>query len=103
MTGDLRKFSGKPFCGIDLLAGGVPCPPFSIAGKQLGADDERDLFPEALRLVEEIKPSAVMLENVAGFSKSKFNGYRNKIIGRLEALGYFVDWRILNACDYGVP
>jgi DNA (cytosine-5)-methyltransferase 1 len=50
--------------GVDLLAGGVPCPPFSIAGKQLGHDDERDLFPEALRLIAESKPVVVQLENV---------------------------------------
>ena len=50
------------------MAGGVPCPPFSIAGKQLGKDDERDLFPEALRLIKEIKPRAVMLEKCERFS-----------------------------------
>src|SRR5688572_12742431 len=44
---DVTQFSGKPYDGIDLLAGGVPCPPFSIAGKQLGRADERDLFPAA--------------------------------------------------------
>src|SRR5215213_9665525 len=65
---DVRKVDGTPYRDrVDLLAGGVPCPPFSIAGKQLGSDDERDLFPEALRLVEECKPRAVMLENVRGF------------------------------------
>ena len=65
---DVRKFSGYPYYGkVDLLAGGVPCPPFSKAGKQLGSEDERDLFPEAIRLISEIKPRAVMLENVRGF------------------------------------
>lgn len=55
---DVHDFDGKPYHGVDLFAGGVPCPPFSVAGKQLGADDERDLFPEALRLVREIEPRA---------------------------------------------
>lgn len=64
IEGDLREFDGCPYQGIDLLAGGVPCPPFSRAGKQLGAKDERDLFPEALRLVDECRPQAVMLENL---------------------------------------
>jgi DNA (cytosine-5)-methyltransferase 1 len=100
---DLRNFSGAPFRGVDLLAGGVPCPPFSIAGKQLGADDERDLFPEALRLVEEIRPSAVMLENVRGLAAERFADYRASVLGRLERLGYVPSWRVLNASDYGVP
>src|SRR6202790_2754243 len=65
--------SGKDFLGIDLLAGGVPCPPFSIAGKQLGRKDERDLFPEALRLVREAKPKTVLLENVPGFASQRFS------------------------------
>jgi len=64
--GDLHDFSAEPYVGIDLVSGGVPCPPFSIAGRQLGADDERDLFPSALRIVAEAKPQAVMLENVKG-------------------------------------
>ena len=64
---DVHDFDGRPYHGVDLLAGGVPCPPFSVAGKQLGQEDERDLFPEAIRLIKEIQPRAVMLENVRGF------------------------------------
>ena len=63
---DVHDFDGTPYKGVDLFAGGVPCPPFSAAGKQLGKDDERDLFPEAIRLIREIEPKAVMLENVRG-------------------------------------
>jgi len=101
---DLRRFSGKAYQGgVDLLAGGVPCPPFSIAGKQLGADDDRDLFPEALRLVEECRPDAVMLENVKGLSAARFAEYRQQILERLHALGYQTCWRILTASDFGVP
>jgi DNA (cytosine-5)-methyltransferase 1 len=100
--GDVRKFSGKPYKGIDLLAGGVPCPPFSVAGKQLGTDDERDLFPEAIRLVDEIRPGAVMLENVRGLLDSVFDAYRKKIQDDLRKLGYIADWRLLNASDFGV-
>ncbi len=60
MCMDVRDFEGRPYHGrIDLLAGGVPCPPFSVAGKQLGANDERDLFPQVLRLVDEIEPRVV--------------------------------------------
>lgn len=103
IEGDVREFDGTPYEGADLLAGGVPCPPFSIAGKQLGAADERDLFPEALRLVEEIKPRAVMLENVRGFLGAVFEDYRMQLKKKLRELGYECDWRLLNASDFGVP
>jgi DNA (cytosine-5)-methyltransferase 1 len=101
--GDVRKVEGSDYRGIDLLAGGVPCPPFSIAGKQLGEDDERDLFPEALRLVEEAQPKAVILENVRGLSTAKFQIYRDSVRARLADLGYVSDWQVLNASEFGVP
>lgn len=85
-----------------MLAGGVPCPPFSVAGKQLGENDERDLFPEALRLIKEIRPRAVMLENVRGFLDAGFEEYRNKILESIRNMGYIVDIRLLNASDFGV-
>ncbi len=101
---DVHEFSGIQYAGqIDLLAGGVPCPPFSVAGKQLGQNDERDLFPQMLRLVGEIKPRAVMIENVKGFLEPKFSSYRTSIIYSLMRLGYRVHLKLLNASDYGVP
>lgn len=101
---DVKEFDGTPWRGkIDLVAGGVPCPPFSIAGKQLGADDERDLFPEAIRLVREINPRAVLLENVKGLGQRRFDHYRSQIIEELNALGYTVFWDLFQAADYGVP
>lgn len=101
---DVHQFDGTPYIGqVDLLAGGVPCPPFSIAGKQLGENDERDLFPQMLRLVEEIKPKTVMIENVKGFLGSSFTDYRNKILNTLYTLGYNTHVQLLNASDYGVP
>jgi len=102
IQGDIKDFSGIPYYGIDLLAGGVPCPPFSVAGKQLGADDERDLFPEAIRLIDESRPTAVMLENVRGLLDSAFDGYRANLRKQLNKLGYVVDWQLLNASDFGV-
>lgn len=101
--GDLRHYSAEKWKGVELLAGGVPCPPFSKAGKQLGNEDERDLFPEAVRLVSECKPQAVMLENVRGLLDSVFDDYRAKIISDLKSLGYAAEWRLLNASDFGVP
>jgi DNA (cytosine-5)-methyltransferase 1 len=89
--------------GVDLLAGGVPCPPFTIAGKQLGATDERDLFAwAALELCEVIKPRALLLENVRGLSMNRFAAYRQRVLDGLNALGYVGDWKLLNASDYGV-
>ncbi|BCA80301.1 DNA cytosine methyltransferase [Desulfuromonas sp. AOP6] len=102
IEGDLRAFDGTPYKGIDLLAGGVPCPPFSKAGKQLGAEDERDLFPEAIRLVDECRPKAVMLENVRGLLDAVFDDYRNKVEKQLKKLGYVPGWKLLNASDFGV-
>src|SRR4051794_8597867 len=77
---ELQEFRAVEFRGrVDLLAGGVPCPPFSRAGKQLGSDDERDLFPEALRIASECEPKAIMLENVRGLLSSKFDSYRKRL------------------------
>ena len=102
IEGDLSQFDAKKYRGIDLVAGGVPCPPFSKAGKQLGANDERDMFPQAIRVVEEIRPQAVMLENVRGLFDAVFLEYRQSIAEQLHKLGYWTDWRLFNAADFGV-
>jgi DNA (cytosine-5)-methyltransferase 1 len=91
------------YLGVDLLAGGVPCPPFTIAGKQLGATDERDLFAWAIELCGTIQPRALMLENVRGLSLPRFAAYRQRVLDRLTELGYAADWRLLHASDHGVP
>lgn len=103
IEGGVEEFSAIGFEGVDLLAGGVPCPPFSKAGKQLGANDERDMFPQALRLVRECQPKAVMLENVRGLLDSVFDPYRANLDKQLRQMGYIAHWRLFNACDYGVP
>lgn len=100
---DVRDWSFDGASSIDLLAGGVPCPPYSIAGRQLGADDDRDLFPEVLRLANEIRPRGIMIENVRGLLSSKFDDYRATILSALSDLGYVGEWRLLNASDFGVP
>jgi DNA (cytosine-5)-methyltransferase 1 len=99
---DVSAFDGRPYRGVDLLAGGVPCPPFSVAGKQLGQADERNLFPAAVRLISEIRPRAVLLENVKGLKESSFDEYRASISRSVEKLGYVTAWKLLNASDYGV-
>lgn len=99
---DLLEWSASDFAGADLVAGGVPCPPFSRAGKQLGQNDERDLFPTAIRIVDEVRPKAVMLENVRGLLDAVFDDYRNKVEKQLVKLGYVPGWRLLNASSFGV-
>ncbi|TCM80499.1 DNA cytosine methyltransferase [Rhodovulum steppense] len=102
---DLRLFKERAadFRGVDLVAGGLPCPPFSVAGKQLGARDERNLFPDAIEIVDAIRPRAVMIENVRGFLDAVFHDYREGLKRQLGKLGYTTDWRLLNASHFGVP
>ena len=103
IEGDVCAVDGRAYRNVDLFSGGVPCPPFSIAGKQLGSDDDRDLFPQALRLVEEIEPRAVLLETVRGLAASRFDGYRAQILERLADLGFQSWWRLVHASEHGVP
>jgi DNA (cytosine-5)-methyltransferase 1 len=99
---DMSNFDGKSFKGVDLFAGGLPCPPFSLAGKQLGESDERNLFPAAFRLIAEMQPKAVMIENVRGFLSPVFSDYRNHLKATFHKLGFEADWKLFNASDYGV-
>jgi len=102
LQADIQEFDATPYRGVDLVAGGLPCPPFSVAGKQLGRKDERNLFPAAIRIIREVEPKAVMIENVRGFLDAVFEDYRNRIAKDLRAMGYQTEWRLLNASDYGV-
>ena len=103
INADLRKLDVTKFKGVDLLAAGLPCPPFSVAGKQLGADDERNLFPAFYKIVRKLRPKAVMVENVAGLLAPKFQAFRDGIVLEFDKLGYRVDFYPVNAADYGVP
>ncbi len=100
---DIREFDSSTFDGVDLIAGGVPCPPFSVAGKQMGADDARDMFPAALEIIRKVKPRAVMLENVPGFATAKFTDYRDNLMKTLSRMGFMPEWKVLQAADFGVP
>jgi len=100
---DIWNLDGVRYRGVDLVAGGVPCPPFSLAGKQLGPDDERDLFPAALRVVGQSAPRAVMLENVRGLAGARFREYRLSIFAALDRLGYVAQGRVVNASSFGLP
>lgn len=104
---DVRNMDGRSLVGgqgIDLLAAGLPSSPFSTAGLQLGTSDPADIFPEFLRLVAEIMPKAIMVDNVAGLLSEKFSEYRGVILARLNGLGYSHHWwEQVKASDYGVP
>ena len=100
---DRAVWEPETYTGVDLLAGGVPCPPFTVAGRQLGATDERDLFAWAVELCGRLRPRALLLENVRGLSMSRFGAYRQHVLDRLRDLGYVPGWKLLNASDFGVP
>lgn len=103
-AGDVTKFDATSFRGqIDLLAGGIPCPPFSVAGKKLGELDERNLFPDMFRIIDEVRPRAVMIENVPGLLNAQFAEYRDRIKGLLRKFKYEPFWEKFDACDFGVP
>jgi DNA (cytosine-5)-methyltransferase 1 len=103
LEADVRTIHAADFPSFDLLSGGVPCPPFSKAGRQLGPDDERDLFPEVIRLADEGRPKAIMVENVRGLLDPVFADYRRHVQQELDGIGYWSEFKMLNASDYGVP
>lgn len=130
---DLKAFDFRSIPeGIELLAAGVPCQPFSIGGKHKGHSDERNLFPQTIDVIREVKPLAVIIENVRGLRRRTFSRYfgyielmltypevskrkkenwidhlsrleRYHTRGKRDSLSYRVVHRVLNAADYGVP
>lgn len=100
---DIRDLRPSDFRGVDLLAAGVPCPPFSIAGKQLGKDDERDMFPTVLQIIGDAKPRGVLFENVPGLATAKFSDYRSQLLKELSRMGYQPEWKVLHSSHFGVP
>lgn len=88
---------------VDMLFGGPPCQPFSVAGKGEGGDDLRDGFPLAVAAARALRPTWLVLENVSGFMGQPFADYRHKLLAQLRGLFAHVQvWR-LDAADYGVP
>jgi len=94
----LRRLRGT----VDLLAAGPPCQPFSTAGKRLGCRDPRDGFPALLESIDAVRPSNVLIENVAGLASGKRLEYLSSVILELRSRGYIVVSRVLDAADFGV-
>lgn len=103
-AGDITKIDVKDIPRHDILCAGFPCQPFSIAGKRLGRDDKRGvLFDEILRIAEYHKPKYLLLENVKGLLSINNRQTFKDMITALEGLGYIVNWKVLNAKNFGVP
>lgn len=106
---DVRQIDWSRYAGVELVAGGPPCQPFSIGGRHGGAADERDMWPQAIRAVRDIRPSAFLFENVRGLLRPKFRDYLKSIKDRLErpdprsSLRYSVVVLAVNAADFGAP
>ncbi|MGB6169793.1 MAG: DNA (cytosine-5-)-methyltransferase, partial [Geitlerinemataceae cyanobacterium] len=102
--GDVKKVDWRSYRGlVDLIQGGPPCQPFSVAGRQSGQDDSRDMFPEFIRAVLEIEPLAFVAENVTALVGKKFSRYVRDIIESPLSKKYHLQSFILNAPDFGIP
>lgn len=101
--GDIAGHSFRKMRGnIAVVAGGPPCQPYSLGGHRRGILDERDGIPQFVRVVEEIRPEAFVMENVPGLARGSQLPILQGAITQFRDLGFSVDWRILHAADYGV-
>ena len=104
IPGDIRAVDFTQFKGsVDLVAGGPPCQPFSVAGHQRAHDDPRNCIPEFIRAVREVQPQAFLMENVAGLASTRHQLYLRFVLEQLQALGFSVSSQIIDAADYGAP
>ena len=106
--GDISTLNGEQFRGVvDIITGGFPCQPHSVAGAKRGATDQRNLWPDTLRVISEVEPRFVLLENVPGIlsgsTDERTPAYGGVVVGELASLGYSVHWRTLGADDVGAP
>ncbi len=128
---DVRNFDFTSVGKVDVVAGGPPCQPFSLGGLARAHEDSRDMFPEAIRAIHELRPKAFVFENVKGLLRKSFSDYFSYIVLRLtfpdqtiakgmswrehlnelrridysryKGLKYAVQYKLVNAVDYGIP
>ena len=101
--GDVAKVNFSEHTGVDVVAGGPPCQPFSVAGNLQIENDPRDCIPHFVRAVSEIRPAAFIMENVPGLIGPRARDYFERVLESFRNLGYEVTAEVLNAADYGVP
>lgn len=103
LEGDVRSVDWSVLRGqVELVAGGPPCQPFSVAGNQRASDDARDMIPEFIRAVKEIQPPLFLMENVGGLVASRNFAYFDAKLEELRNLGYSVKYSVLNSAHFGV-
>jgi len=101
--GDITTVDWSAVEPVDLIAGGFPCQPVSIAGKQAGQDDDRWLWPEFVRAIRALRPRFVLVENVRNLLAVNDGGPFGEVLGDLAALGYDAEWDCIPAAAVGAP
>jgi DNA (cytosine-5)-methyltransferase 1 len=96
---DVHDVTAEECAGADVLFGGFPCQPVSLAGKREGQNDDRWLWPEFARLIGEVRPRYAVMENVPGLVSLGLAD----VLGDLAALGYDAEWSVVSACAVGAP
>lgn len=94
---DIRDVIQPP--AVDLICGGFPCQPFSLAGTRGGETDGRNLWPYMFRIIRHVRPRFALLENVPGLLSLGFG----RVLGDLSEIGYDAEWSIISACSVGAP
>ena len=102
--GDIRDVDTTDLPRPNILVGGFPCQPFSLSGLQNGfKGKDGDLFFHCVRFIKSLNPEVFILENVTGFIRLKKGLFFKEAINVLSDLGYHVQWKVMNAANYGVP
>jgi DNA (cytosine-5)-methyltransferase 1 len=101
--GDIRDLTASTLASVDLIAGGFPCQPHSLAGKRQASADERNLWPEFARIIRSMRPRWVLAENVMGLLSSEDGHFFGNVLRDLAQAGYNAEWFVLSAAQFGAP